>query len=81
VDARAEVVLSPELTAEAGTDLRRYAQEDGRVRVPATVTGTLDRPRVSIDVAAAARRAIGNELQRRASSLFEGLFRKKKGGG
>ena len=81
VDARAEVVLSPELTAQAGTDLRRYAQEDGRVRVPATVTGTLDRPRVSIDVAAAARRAIGNELQRRATSLFEGLFKKKKGGG
>jgi hypothetical protein len=81
VDARADVVLSPELTAQAGTDLRRYAQEDGRVRVPATVTGTLDRPRVSIDVAAAARRALGNELQRRATSLLEGLFKRKKGGG
>lgn len=81
VDARAEIVLSPELTAQAGSDLRRYAEEDGRVRVPATVTGTLDRPRVSVDVAAAARRAIGNELQRRATSLFEGLFKKKKGGG
>ena len=81
VNARADVVLSPELTAQAGSDLRRYAQEDGRVRVPATVTGTLDRPRVSIDVAAAARRAIGNELQRRATSLFEGLFKRKKGGG
>ena len=81
VDARAEVVLSPELTAQAGTDLRRYAQEDGRVRVPTTVTGTLDRPRVSVDVAAAARRAIGNEIQRRATSFFEGLFKKKKGGG
>jgi AsmA protein len=81
VDARADVVLSPELTAQAGSDLRRYAQQDGRVRVPATVTGTLDRPRVSIDVAAAARRAIGNELKRRATSLFEGLFKRKKGGG
>lgn len=81
VDARADVVLSPGLTAQAGTDLRRYAQEDGRVRVPATVSGTLDRPRVSIDVAAAARRAIGNELQRRVTSIFEGLFKKKKGGG
>jgi uncharacterized protein involved in outer membrane biogenesis len=81
VDARADVVLSPELTAQAGTDLRRYAQEDGRVRVPATLTGTLHRPRVSIDVAAAARRALGNELQRRATSFLEGLFKKKKGGG
>ena len=81
VEARADVVLSPELTAQAGTDLRRYALEDGRVRVPATVSGTLDRPRVTIDVAAAVRRALGNELQRRATSLFEGLFKKKKGGG
>ena len=81
VDARAEVVLSPELTTQAGTDLRRYAQQDGRVRVPATVSGTLDRPRVSIDVAAAARRALTNELERRATSFFEGLFKKKKGGG
>jgi uncharacterized protein involved in outer membrane biogenesis len=81
VEARADVALSPELTAQAGTDLRRYAQEDGRVRVPAVVTGTLDRPRVSIDVAAAARRALGNELKRSATSLFEGLFKKKKGGG
>ena len=41
VDARADVSLSPELTAQAGTDLRRYAQQDGRVIVPATVGGTL----------------------------------------
>jgi len=81
VDARADVVLSPELTAQAGTDLRRYAQEDGRVRVPATVTGTLDRPRVTIDVAAAVRRALTNELESRATSFLEGLFKKKKGGG
>ena len=77
VDAHADVILSPELTAQAGTDLRRYAQEDGRVIVPATVSGTLQQPRVSLDIAAATRRAIGNELKRRAKSLFEGLFKKK----
>ena len=81
VDARADVVLSKELTAQAGTDLRRYAQEDGRVVVPATVTGTLGQPRVFVDVAAATRRALGNELKRRATDFLGGLFKKKGGGG
>lgn len=81
VEARADVILSPELTAQAGTDLRRYAQEDGRVIVPATVGGTLTKPSLFIDVAAALRRAFGNELKRRASDFLGGLFKKKKGGG
>jgi uncharacterized protein involved in outer membrane biogenesis len=81
VDVRGDVVLSPELTAQSGTDLRRYAQENGRVIVPATVMGRLDAPSVSIDVAAASRRALGNELKRRATDFLGGLFRKKKGGG
>jgi hypothetical protein len=34
-----------------------------------------------IDVAAATRRALGNELKRRASDFLGGLFKKKKGGG
>jgi hypothetical protein len=80
VDARADVVLSPELTAQAGTDLRRYAQEDGRVIVPATVSGTLGNPKVFIDIAAATRRALGNELKRRAKDFLGGLFKKKGGG-
>jgi AsmA-like C-terminal region len=81
VSARADVVLSPQLTAQAGTDLRRYAEEDGRVVVPATVSGTLGRPSMFIDVAAAARRAFQNEVKRRATDFLGGLFKKKKGGG
>jgi len=81
VSARADLVLSPDLTAQAGTDLRRYAQEDGRIVVPATVSGTLDRPSMFIDVAAAARRAFENEVKRRATDFLGGLFKKKKGGG
>jgi hypothetical protein len=77
LDARGDVALSRELTAQAGTDLRRYAQEDGRVIVPATVDGTIDRPHVSVDVGAAMKRALQNELQRRTKTLFEGLFKKK----
>ena len=81
VDARTDVVLSRELTEQAGTDLRRYAQEDGRVVVPATVSGPLTNPTVFIDVAAAAKRAFSNELKRRATDFIGGLFKKKKGGG
>lgn len=77
LDARGDVVLSRELTAQAGVDLRRYAQEDGRVIVPAIVGGTIDQPQVTVDVQAAAARAFQNELQRRAKSLFEGLLKKK----
>jgi uncharacterized protein involved in outer membrane biogenesis len=78
VNARVDVVLSRDLTAQAGTDLRRYAQEDGRVIVPATITGTLEHPTVSLDVAAAMRRALENELQRRAKGFLQDLFRKKQ---
>lgn len=79
LQASANVRLSPELTAQAGTDLRRYAQEDDRVVVPATIAGTLSRPAVSIDIAAAGRRALENELKRRATDWLGDLFRKKKG--
>jgi len=77
LEARGDVALSRELTAQSGTDLRRYAQEDGRVIVPASVGGTINNPRVSVDVQAAAARAFRNEIQRRTTTLFEGLFKKK----
>ena len=78
LDLRTEVVLSEELTAQAGRDLRRYAQENGRVVVPARIGGTVARPMVSIDVGQALGRALRSELEREAKSLLGGLFRKKK---
>jgi uncharacterized protein involved in outer membrane biogenesis len=81
IDAQMDVVLSEELTAQAGTDLRRYATSDGRVIVPAHITGTLSYPRISLDLAAAIRRALENELKRRATSWLDELLRRKKGGG
>jgi hypothetical protein len=81
LDAVTDVVLSKELTAQAGTDLRRYAQSDGRIVLPAHITGTIAQPSITLDLAAATRRALENELKRRAKSLLGDLFRKKKGGG
>ena len=71
LDMRARVVLSPQLTAQAGADLRRYAQEDGRVVVPATVAGTVENPRIRLDLAGAARRALGNEVKRKVKGLLD----------
>ena len=56
VDMHANVVLSAALTAQAGTDLRRYAQEDGRIVLPATITGTVASP-VSGSISPPPRRA------------------------
>jgi len=78
LDADAQVILSEELTAQAGTDLRRYAQEDGRVILPARIGGSINDPSVTLDLSAAARRALENELKRKAKSFLEGLFKRKK---
>jgi len=81
LDASVNVLLSKELTVQAGTDLRRYAQTDSRIILPARITGTIGEPSITLDLAAATRRALENELKHRAKSLLEELFRRKKGGG
>ena len=75
VTMRADVVLSRELTAQAGTDLRRYAQEDGRVVVPAVITGTLAQPSITIDMGAALNRALQNEVKRKLGGLFKRIIK------
>ena len=74
-----DLVLSQELTAQAGTDLRRYAEQNGHVVMPATVGGTITHPTVFVDVAAAGKRAVENEMKRKAGSLLNGLLKKKGG--
>jgi hypothetical protein len=73
LDLHAEVALSRELTVQAGTDLRRFAEEDGRVLLPARITGTAGSPRIAPDVRAATSRALQNELRRRIVPLFRDL--------
>jgi uncharacterized protein involved in outer membrane biogenesis len=75
IDVHADVVLSPELTAQAGTDLRRYAQEDGRIVVPATLAGTIESPSIRLDIAAAANRALQNEAKRRLKGVLDRIFK------
>lgn len=86
IDLDANARLSKELTAQAGRDLVRYTADDGRVTVPARVTGTFESPQVTVDVGNLLRRAAGNEMRRQADELKEkgesairGLLRRKKG--
>jgi hypothetical protein len=80
VNFKADVVLSPELSRQAGRDLVRYAHEGDRVILPATLSGTVASPRVFIDMEQALGRALKNELERRGRSLLDRLLKRKPGG-
>ena len=73
---QADVILSRELSAQAGRDLYRLAREDDRIILPARITGTVGSPTVFIDVAEALKRALRNRMGDEVKSLFD-RFRKK----
>ena len=70
LDGMVDLALSEELSAQAGTDLARFTRENDRIILPANLGGTLGQPRITINAAAAARRGIQNEIQRRLKGLF-----------
>jgi uncharacterized protein involved in outer membrane biogenesis len=80
VDLAGKVQLSDELSKQAGSDLTRYTAEEGRVTLPATITGPADNLSVRIDLAAVAKRAITNrateEAQKRLKDGLGGLMRR-----
>jgi AsmA protein len=75
---RTNVILSRELSAQAGRDLYRLAREGERIVLPATIDGTIGAPSVFIDVQAALGRALRNKAQDELKGLFE-RFRKRIG--
>lgn len=70
LDGRADVVLSETLSAGAGRDLYRYTRAGNRIVLPATLGGTVARPTLGLAAAAALRRGIRNEIERRLKSLL-----------
>jgi uncharacterized protein involved in outer membrane biogenesis len=78
LDLKGDMQLSEALTQRAGRDLVRYTQQDGRVTVPATVTGSAHSPAVRVDVGALAARAAKNKIQEEAGKaikkVLDGLF-------
>ena len=73
LDGRADLVLSEALSAQAGTDLYRYAREGNRIVLPALIGGTLGAPRLTIDAAAAVKRGLRNEIERKLKGVLEGF--------
>jgi uncharacterized protein involved in outer membrane biogenesis len=71
LEGRLDLSLSESLSKQAGTDLYRYTREGNRIVLPGTIGGTLEAPRLSIDAAAAVRRGLRNEVQRRLEGLLD----------
>ena len=67
---RGDITLSEALSKQAGTDLYRVTREGSRVVLPASIGGTLSAPKLTIDVSAAAKRGIRNEIERRLKGIF-----------
>jgi hypothetical protein len=78
IDFRTNVILSRELSAQAGRDLYRLAREGDRIVLPARITGTVSSPSVFIDMEAALSRALRNRAQDELRSLFDRLKKRIK---
>jgi uncharacterized protein involved in outer membrane biogenesis len=76
LDFQVDVILSRELSAQAGRDLYRLAREDDRIILPARITGTVGSPAVFIDVTEALKRALRNRAEDEVKSLFDRLRKK-----
>jgi uncharacterized protein involved in outer membrane biogenesis len=70
-DLAGRAQLSEALSRQAGTDLYRYTQEGGRVTLPVTVTGPIDRLSVRVDVGDVALRAMRNRAIDEAKKAIE----------
>ncbi len=71
LDGQLDLSLSEALSAQAGTDLRRYTREGNRIVLPARIGGRLGEPQLRIDAAAAVGRGLRNEVQRRLGGLLD----------
>jgi uncharacterized protein involved in outer membrane biogenesis len=75
LDGMLDLSLSEELSKQAGTDLIRFTREGNRVVLPGRISGTIAAPRLTIDAAAATKRGLRNEVERRLKGLLEGIGR------
>jgi uncharacterized protein involved in outer membrane biogenesis len=76
MNLRGKAQLSDALSAQAGRDLVRYTQEQGRVTLPVSITGPASQPHVSVDTGDMLKRAIRN----RAEEEVESVIKKGLGG-
>lgn len=75
IDLKGDVQLSDALSQQAGRDLVRYTQEQGRVTLPATITGSAQAPLVRVDVASLASRAVQNKAKEELKKALGRIIR------
>jgi uncharacterized protein involved in outer membrane biogenesis len=75
IDLAGPLQLSEALSKEAGRDLLRYTNRDGRVTLPAHVTGSVSNLSVRIDLGDALKRAITNRAVEEAKEAIGGALR------
>jgi uncharacterized protein involved in outer membrane biogenesis len=75
IDLTGPLQLSDDLSKQAGRDLVKYTQKDGRVTLPAKVSGSADDLHVGIDTGDLAKRAVTNAAGDQAKKLLQGLGR------
>jgi uncharacterized protein involved in outer membrane biogenesis len=75
IDLAGPLQLSDDLSKQAGRDLVKYTQKDGRVTLPAKVNGSADDLHVGIDTGDMAKRAVTNAATDKTKKLLQGLGR------
>lgn len=80
VNLTGQIQMSQELSKQAASTVTRLTQQDGRITLPATVTGSNGRYSISIDTAGLAKRALRNEVEGQAQQAIKkglgGLLRR-----
>jgi uncharacterized protein involved in outer membrane biogenesis len=75
INLAVDLVLSRELSAQAGRDLYRYASEGDRIVLPGQIRGTAVHPTLAIDPAKALQRALENAAKAKIKSLMDRIIR------
>jgi uncharacterized protein involved in outer membrane biogenesis len=80
MDLKGQVQLSDALSRQMPATFQRATQENGRVVLPATITGPAAAPSVKVDAGDVAKRALRNTVNEQAPALLKkglsGLMRK-----
>lgn len=80
VNMQGQVQLSEALSRQAGSAVLRASQQNGRVTVPATITGMAGNYAVKVDAGTMAKRALKNEINDQTQQAIKkglgGLFKK-----
>ena len=76
VNLKGAVRMSEELSRQANGAVTRFTEQDGRITLPATVTGAAGKYSIEIDAASMAKRAVANEATTEAQqAVKKGLGR------